>query len=126
MLIFFNLLDGFIRQFIRLSIKTLLLSVQQVAQEEDLNIVCYERTDFIGGLWKYHDEDDPRLASVTRSTIINSSKEMSSYTDYPPPAHFANYMHNSLMVSFSLSLSQRSFNSQAVSHSLSHTCGNLW
>ena len=78
----------------------------QVAQEEDLSIVCYERTDFIGGLWKYHDEDDPRIASVTRSTIINSSKEMSSYTDYPPPAHFANYMHNSLMVSAAKSLSQ--------------------
>jgi len=69
----------------------------KVAQEENLDIVCYERSDFIGGLWKYRDEDDPRLASVTRSTIINSSKEMSAFSDFPPPAEFPNYMHNSLM-----------------------------
>jgi len=69
----------------------------KIAQEENLQIVCYERSDFIGGLWKYRDEDDSKLASVTRSTIINSSKEMSSYSDFSPPTEFPNYMHNSLM-----------------------------
>jgi len=69
----------------------------KVAQEENLRIVCYERSSWIGGLWKYRDEDDSKLASVTRSTIINSSKEMSSYSDFSPPAEFPNYMHNSLM-----------------------------
>lgn len=34
------------------------------------------------------------------STIVNSSKEMSAYSDFPPPSHFANYMHNSEMYQY--------------------------
>jgi dimethylaniline monooxygenase (N-oxide forming) len=30
-----------------------------------------------------------------KSTIINTSKEMTAYSDFPPPDHFANYMHHS-------------------------------
>jgi len=26
--------------------------------------------------------------------IIIASKEMNAYSDFPPPDHFANYMHN--------------------------------
>lgn len=33
-----------------------------------------------------------------KSTIINSSKEMSALSDYPPPKEAPNYMHNSKMV----------------------------
>jgi dimethylaniline monooxygenase (N-oxide forming) len=29
-----------------------------------------------------------------KSTVINTSKEMTAYTDYPPPAEDPNYMHN--------------------------------
>ena len=64
-----------------------------------LKVTCYEQSDSIGGLWKYRDEDIDGLASVARSTIINSSKEMSAYSDFPPAPEFANYMHNTQMVS---------------------------
>jgi len=30
-----------------------------------------------------------------RSTVINTSKEMTAYSDFPPPREAANYMHNS-------------------------------
>jgi dimethylaniline monooxygenase (N-oxide forming) len=29
-----------------------------------------------------------------QSTVINTSKEMTAYSDFPPPAEAANYMHN--------------------------------
>lgn len=33
-------------------------------------------------------------STVMRSTVINTSKEMTAYSDYPPPADDPNYMHN--------------------------------
>lgn len=63
------------------------------------DVTCYEKGSYLGGLWRYHDSDEDGIASVMRSTIINSSKEMSAYSDFPPPAELPNYMHNSLMVS---------------------------
>lgn len=29
-----------------------------------------------------------------KSTVINTSKEMTAYSDFPPPAEFGNFMHN--------------------------------
>ena len=60
--------------------------------------ICYEKGSYTGGLWRYHDSDEDGIASVMRSTIINSSKEMSAYSDFPPPKELPNYCHNSLMV----------------------------
>ncbi|VDM67517.1 unnamed protein product [Strongylus vulgaris] len=55
--------------------------------------VVFEMSDKVGGLWNYkpHDSED---ASVMKSTVINSSKEMSAYSDFPPKPQVANYMHN--------------------------------
>lgn len=35
-----------------------------------------------------------------RSTVINTSKEMTAYSDFPPEKHVANYMHNSEMFNY--------------------------
>ncbi|XP_015795891.1 dimethylaniline monooxygenase [N-oxide-forming] 5 [Tetranychus urticae] len=72
----------------------------KVCREEGFNVVCYEQSNFLGGLWKYREDDVDGLASVMRSTIINSSKEMSAYSDFPPPKEFANYMHNTAMYQY--------------------------
>ncbi|KAI1305301.1 Flavin-containing monooxygenase 5 [Halotydeus destructor] len=64
------------------------------------DVVCYEKGSYVGGLWHYHDADQDDIASVMFSTIINSSKEMSAYSDFPPPKHLANYMHNSEMIKY--------------------------
>ena len=66
--------------------------------EEGFDVVVYERTHYTGGLWRYHEEDVDGVASVAKSTIINSSKEMSAFSDFPPPPEFPNYMHNTKMV----------------------------
>ncbi|KAH6934858.1 hypothetical protein HPB50_001542 [Hyalomma asiaticum] len=66
----------------------------------DFNVVLYERSSEIGGLWVYHDDDVEGRASVMRSTISNTSKEMSSFSDFPPPKDFPNYMHNTKMLGY--------------------------
>ncbi|XP_054718352.1 flavin-containing monooxygenase 5-like [Uloborus diversus] len=68
--------------------------------EQGLTPVCYEWTKNVGGLWRYREEDIEGLASVMRSTIINSSKELSAFSDFPPPTEYPNYMHNSKMIKY--------------------------
>ena len=69
-------------------------------RDEGHDCICYEQTDTIGGLWNYREEVIDGVASVARSTIINTSKEYSAFSDFPPPDHFPNFMHHSLMLTF--------------------------
>lgn len=68
--------------------------------EEGHEYVIYEMYKDFGGLWRYRDEDVNGLASVAAATIINSSKEMSAFSDFPPRAEYPNYMHNSKMIQY--------------------------
>ena len=73
----------------------------KACKEEHVEVICYERSKGLGGLWNYN-EDDPTLATVAKSTIINSSKEMTAFSDFPPDESYPNFMHNTLMVGISL------------------------
>nr|XP_054930114.1 flavin-containing monooxygenase 5-like [Dermacentor andersoni] len=64
------------------------------------DVVLYERSADIGGLWAYHDDDVEGRASVMRTTVINTSKEMSAFSDYPMPKDFPNYMHSTNMLGY--------------------------
>lgn len=82
--------------------------------------VIFERLDKIGGLWRYNSRQfESDLASVMKFTVIDSnvssfkfnviiiytaSKEMNAYSDFPPPDHFANYMHNVFFINTSISV----------------------
>ncbi|KHN87427.1 Dimethylaniline monooxygenase [N-oxide-forming] 5 [Toxocara canis] len=64
-----------------------------------IEVVAYERTSQIGGLWNYR----PQMkegATVMKSTVVNTSKEMMAYSDFPPPAEYPNFMHNSLVLEY--------------------------
>ncbi|KAK6314025.1 hypothetical protein J4Q44_G00154840 [Coregonus suidteri] len=52
-------------------------------------------SDDIGGLWRFKEHPEPGRANIYQSVIINSSKEIMSYSDFPPPAHLPNNMHHS-------------------------------
>lgn len=43
---------------------------------------------------------EPDRASIYHSVIINTSKEMMCFSDFPIPGHFPNYMHNSLIMEY--------------------------
>ena len=67
--------------------------------EQGIDVVVFEKNDYTFGLWRYQEKiDEDGTPSVMKSTVINTSKEMSAISDFPPPAHFPNYMHNTLQV----------------------------
>ncbi|CAB1414878.1 unnamed protein product [Pleuronectes platessa] len=68
--------------------------------DEGLEPVCYESSDDIGGLWRFKENPEPDRASIYQSVIINTSKEMMCFSDFPIPAHYPNYMHNSLIMDY--------------------------
>ncbi|MGH0182967.1 UNVERIFIED_CONTAM: hypothetical protein FKN15_010298 [Acipenser sinensis] len=68
--------------------------------DEGLEPVCFERSKDIGGLWRFKEEAEAERASIYRSVIINTSKEMMCYSDFPIPDHFPNYMHNSRILEY--------------------------
>lgn len=73
------------------------LAAAKACKEDDIDYVCFERSGRIAGLWSYRDEDIDGMACVMKTTVINSSKEMSAFSDFPPPKEFPNYMHNRMM-----------------------------
>uniref|UniRef100_A0A147BGF9 Flavin-containing monooxygenase n=2 Tax=Ixodes ricinus TaxID=34613 RepID=A0A147BGF9_IXORI len=68
--------------------------------EEDLEPVVFERTDALGGLWRYREKAEEGVPNLMKATIINTCKEMSSFSDFPPPREFANYMHHTMLVRY--------------------------
>src|SRR5699024_6688186 len=75
------------------------MTATKACLEQGFDVVVFEKTDYTGGLWRYQENvDENGIASVMKSTIINSSKEMSAFSDFPPPEDYPNYMHNTKMV----------------------------
>ncbi|KAG8003412.1 Dimethylaniline monooxygenase [N-oxide-forming] 5 [Nibea albiflora] len=68
--------------------------------DEGLEPVCYESSDDLGGLWRFKENPEPDRASIYHSVIINTSKEMMCFSDFPIPGHFPNFMHNSLIMDY--------------------------
>ncbi|KAM6396679.1 flavin-containing monooxygenase 5-like [Pluvialis apricaria] len=68
--------------------------------QEGLEPVCFERTGDIGGLWRFEECPEEGRASIYRSVIINTSKEMMCFSDFPIPEDFPNYMHNSKIMEY--------------------------
>ncbi|GAB6023796.1 flavin-dependent monooxygenase [Chamberlinius hualienensis] len=59
--------------------------------EENLSVLCFEKTDSIGGNWKFNEDG----VSCMRSTVINASKELMAFSDFPFPPEAPNFMINS-------------------------------
>uniref|UniRef100_A0A8C9DMG7 Flavin-containing monooxygenase n=1 Tax=Prolemur simus TaxID=1328070 RepID=A0A8C9DMG7_PROSS len=76
------------------------LSSIKCCLEEGLEPVCFERTDDIGGLWRFQENPEEERASIYKSVIINTSKEMMCFSDYPIPDHYPNFMHNSQILEY--------------------------
>ncbi|KAG5275504.1 hypothetical protein AALO_G00121070 [Alosa alosa] len=68
--------------------------------DEGLEAVCFESSDDIGGLWRFKERPEPGRANIYHSVIVNSSKEMMAYSDFPPPADFPNNMHHSQVLQY--------------------------
>uniref|UniRef100_A0A8C9UQI2 Flavin-containing monooxygenase n=1 Tax=Spermophilus dauricus TaxID=99837 RepID=A0A8C9UQI2_SPEDA len=62
--------------------------------EEGLEPICFERSDDVGGLWKFSERVEEGRASIYPSVFANSSKEMMCFPDFPYPEDFPVFMHN--------------------------------
>lgn len=69
-------------------------------KEEGFYVVCYEKTDDLGGLWKYREEEIEGVASLTKSTVSNISKELMAFSDFPPPRSFPNFMSHKYVLKY--------------------------
>lgn len=76
------------------------ITAAKALKEEGHDYVIFEMHHDYGGLWRYRDQDINGLGSVAAATIINSSKEMSAFSDFPPDPQYPNYMHNSKMIKY--------------------------
>ena len=71
--------------------------------DEGLEPVCLERSSDIGGLWNYKDNDVTGNAGIYRSLVINTSKEMMMFSDFPPPENFPPFLtHEKVLEYFRL------------------------
>ena len=52
---------------------------------------CYELTADIGGVWNVDDASGMKRVRVTKTTMFNTSKEMSCFSDFPMPKLYPNY-----------------------------------
>ncbi|XP_075616409.1 dimethylaniline monooxygenase [N-oxide-forming] 4 isoform X2 [Balearica regulorum gibbericeps] len=68
--------------------------------DEGLEPTCFERSEDIGGIWRYTDSTDGGRVSVYRSVITNTSKEMSCFSDFPCPEDFPSFLPHSLLLEY--------------------------
>ncbi|NXT25875.1 FMO4 monooxygenase, partial [Syrrhaptes paradoxus] len=68
--------------------------------DEGLEPTCFERSEDIGGLWRYTDSTDSRRVSVYPLLITNTSKEMSCFSDFPFPEDFPNFLPHNLLLEY--------------------------
>ncbi|KAB0404824.1 hypothetical protein E2I00_005509, partial [Balaenoptera physalus] len=64
--------------------------------EEGLEPTCFERSDDLGGLWRFTVKG---RASLYKSVVSNSCKEMSC-SDFPFPEDYPNYVPNSVFLEY--------------------------
>nr|XP_033817193.1 dimethylaniline monooxygenase [N-oxide-forming] 2-like [Geotrypetes seraphini]XP_033817194.1 dimethylaniline monooxygenase [N-oxide-forming] 2-like [Geotrypetes seraphini]XP_033817195.1 dimethylaniline monooxygenase [N-oxide-forming] 2-like [Geotrypetes seraphini]XP_033817196.1 dimethylaniline monooxygenase [N-oxide-forming] 2-like [Geotrypetes seraphini]XP_033817197.1 dimethylaniline monooxygenase [N-oxide-forming] 2-like [Geotrypetes seraphini]XP_033817198.1 dimethylaniline monooxygenase len=68
--------------------------------DEGLEPTCFERSDDIGGLWRYTEKVEDGRGSIYKSVITNTSKEMMCCSDFPFPEHFPNYLSHTKMLEY--------------------------
>ncbi|KAM4641185.1 dimethylaniline monooxygenase [N-oxide-forming] 2-like isoform 1-T3 [Discoglossus pictus] len=68
--------------------------------DEGLEPICFERSEDIGGVWRFTQSVENGRASIYESVVSNTSKEMMCYSDFPIPEHFPNFLHNRKMLEY--------------------------
>ncbi|VDK82540.1 unnamed protein product [Litomosoides sigmodontis] len=76
------------------------LAATKICLENGLKVVCFEKSCDIGGLWRYKPEPCPGEGTVMKSTTINTSKEMTAFSDFVPPPEMPNFMSHAQMLKY--------------------------
>ncbi|KAI5127314.1 Dimethylaniline Monooxygenase [N-Oxide-Forming] 4 [Manis pentadactyla] len=69
------------------------LSSIRCCLDEGLEPTCFERSEDIGGLWRFTESSEDGTTRVYRSLVTNVCKEMSCYSDFPFQEDYPNFMN---------------------------------
>lgn len=76
------------------------MATAKACLDQGLRVMVFEQTNHLAGLWRYDESvSEEGLGSVMHSTVVNSSKEMTAFSDWPVPEDYPNFMTNKWMVS---------------------------
>ncbi|EHA99148.1 Dimethylaniline monooxygenase [N-oxide-forming] 5, partial [Heterocephalus glaber] len=76
------------------------LGAMKSCLEEGLEPLCFEKSKDIGGVWRYEETPESGRPGLYKSVTLNTSKEMTAFSDYPFPDHYPNYLHHSRMMEY--------------------------
>ena len=65
------------------------ITAMRSLKEKDIDFVCFEKSTWIGGNWKY--DNDNGQSAAYKSLHINTSRQMMEYAEYPMPKDFPDY-----------------------------------
>ncbi|KAI8348151.1 flavin monooxygenase-like protein [Mortierella sp. GBAus27b] len=74
-----------------------------LAESDHIEVVGFEQEPYIGGLWRYMDVTDENPnphSSVYKSTVINTSKPMTTFSDFAIPGSWPTYLHNKKLAQY--------------------------
>ena len=65
------------------------ITAMRSLQEKGIDFVCFEKGSWIGGNWKY--DNDNGQSAAYKSLHINTSRQMMEYKAFPMPEDFPDY-----------------------------------
>jgi dimethylaniline monooxygenase (N-oxide forming) len=65
------------------------LAAAKALHDRGLAFDCFERGSAVGGLWRY--DNDNGLSAIYKSLQINTSRDMTSFADFPMPADYPHF-----------------------------------
>ncbi|KAK3084127.1 hypothetical protein FSP39_008654 [Pinctada imbricata] len=68
--------------------------------DEGLMPECFEMSQDVGGLWNYTHKPEEGRGSAYKSLVINTSKEMMAFSDFPPPENFPAFMPHEYVLKY--------------------------
>ncbi|KAG0220247.1 flavin monooxygenase-like protein [Mortierella sp. GBAus27b] len=74
-----------------------------LAEPDHFEVVGFEQDSHVGGLWRFvevSDENPNPHSSVYKSTIINTSKDITTFSDYAIPASWPAFLPNKKMAQY--------------------------
>ncbi|RWS27893.1 dimethylaniline monooxygenase [N-oxide-forming] 5-like protein [Leptotrombidium deliense] len=76
-----------------------LTALKSCLENNILDVVCYERSNSLGGIWNYR-EDESGSLTVMNTTVMNTSKESSAFSDFPPDEEMPVFMSHKHVINY--------------------------
>ncbi|CAL1263036.1 unnamed protein product [Larinioides sclopetarius] len=75
-------------------------AIAALKEEGGFEPVCFEKTGNHGGTWCYREESEEGVPSLMPTTIVNHSKEIGAFSNFPPRKEFNCFMSHEEMYQY--------------------------